>query len=205
MRAESWRLRSSAARERRALCRATAASAAIWPTSRLSSARERPVALLLGQLEHAEHLVAVDDGRPDGRPLAPVLHGLEAGRGRVDVVVRVGDEDLAVLDDAREPGGVGQRVHLADPVDVVLREDAATRAPGRAGRCARRGTRRRSTPSSRAPWRSARRARRACRRGPRSPLALVMDERVGSAVARRCLPSSASPRRCWYRRPDVRS
>ena len=85
--------------------------------------RERPVVLLLGQLEHAEHLVAVDDGRPDGGPFAPVLHGLETGGGGVDIVVGVGDEDLAVLDDACEAGGIRERVHLADPVDVVAGED----------------------------------------------------------------------------------
>ena len=80
--------------------------------------------LLLRQLEHAEHLVAVDDGRPDGRPLAPELHGLEPGGGSVHLVVGVGDQDLTLFYDALEARGVGEAVRLSHPVDVVLVGDA---------------------------------------------------------------------------------
>ena len=88
------------------------------------SVGEGPVTLLLGELQHAEHPVAVHDRRPDRRPLAPELHGLEPRGGCVDLVVGIRAQHLATLDHAPEPGGAREPVRLADPLDVVLAGDA---------------------------------------------------------------------------------
>ena len=149
--------------------------------------REPALALLLGQLEHAEDLVAVDDRRPHGGLLAPVLHGLEARGGGVDLVVGVGAQDLAPLDDALEPGRVARAGASRRPSRCRCCRGRATRAPARAARGARGGTRRRSTRSSRGRWRPARREGPGCRRAARP-----VPRRRGGRARRRTVAGMSS-------------
>ena len=168
MSAESWRLRSSAARESAHVVERDGGERRHLAREPLVVGRE-PCARAPSRSARA----CRGPGRrrrsaprwPPSRPSRPWL-------SKPAVAASISSsgyehEDLAPFDDAREPGRVRQAVHLADPVDVVAVEARATRAPARAARGAREGTRRRSTRSSRGPWRPARRAGPGCRRAAR--------------------------------------